>query len=101
MKPALARGLDEASLQALADLFQHLSDPRRLRLLLILSKGEHAVGGLAAALGVTISAVSHQLQTLRHARLVACRREGKKILYHLDDAHVEQLVRMGREHVEE
>ncbi|HBL16632.1 MAG: hypothetical protein A2X36_16760 [Elusimicrobia bacterium GWA2_69_24] len=101
MKPTLARGLDEASLQDLADLFQHLSDPRRLRLLLILSKGEHAVGELSAALGVTISAVSHQLQTLRQARLVACRREGKRILYHLDDVHVEQLVRMGREHVEE
>jgi ArsR family transcriptional regulator, lead/cadmium/zinc/bismuth-responsive transcriptional repressor len=88
-------------LQSLADLFHHLSDPRRLQLLLILAKGEHAVSDLAAHLGVTVSAVSHQLQTLRQARLVAYRREGKNCYYHLIDDHVRQLVRLGRIHVQE
>lgn len=88
-------------LQSLADLFQHLSDPRRLQLLLILAHGEHAVGELADHLGVTLSAVSHQLSTLRRARLVAYRREGKTCFYRLNDAHVSALVRLGREHVQE
>jgi ArsR family transcriptional regulator, lead/cadmium/zinc/bismuth-responsive transcriptional repressor len=96
-----ARASEPELLQALADLFHHLSDPRRLQLLLILARGEHAVGELAERLGVTLSAVSHQLNALRRARLVASRREGQKVLYHLIDEHVELLVRMGREHVTE
>ncbi len=96
-----ARRPPAGRLQALADLFQHLSDPRRLRLLLILARGEHAVGELAAQVGVTSSAVSHQLRGLRQARLVACRREGQQVRYRLCDAHVEALVRLGGEHVAE
>jgi ArsR family transcriptional regulator, lead/cadmium/zinc/bismuth-responsive transcriptional repressor len=88
-------------LQALADLFKHLSDPRRLQLLLWLEQGEHSVCDLALRLGVTVSAVSHQLQTLRRARLVAFRRAGKICFYRLIDAHVHQLVKLGREHVRE
>jgi ArsR family transcriptional regulator, lead/cadmium/zinc/bismuth-responsive transcriptional repressor len=95
------RPITAARLQALADLFQHLSDPRRLQLLLILARGEHGVCDLAEHLGVTPSAVSHQLQTLRHARLVAFRRQGKTCFYRLIDGHIEQLVSLGREHVSE
>ncbi len=98
---SVRRPPQDGRLQALADLFQHLSDPRRLQLLLLLAHGEHAVGDLAAHLGVTSSAVSHQLQTLRRARLVAYRRDGKTCYYRLSDDHVEQLVRLGREHVAE
>jgi len=86
-------------LPKLADLFHHLSDPRRLQLLLLLARREHAVSELAGLLRVTPSAVSHQLQTLRQARLVAKRREGKTAYYHLDDDHVRLLVEMAREHV--
>jgi ArsR family transcriptional regulator len=93
--------IQEHLIQPLADLFQHLSDPCRLRLLLALAHGEHPVGGLAKHLGVTSSAVSHQLQILRQARLVAFRREGQMIYYSLSDDHVKQLVIMGREHVME
>jgi len=88
-------------LQALADLFHHLSDPRRLQLLLYLSRGEHSVGELAGHLGVTVSAVSHQLQTLKRARLAACRRDGKTIYYRLNDDHVKDLIKLGREHATE
>ncbi len=91
----------EQLVPTLAELFHHLSDPCRLKLLLILSQGEHAVGTLAAHLGVTSSAISHQLKTLRQARLVAFRREGQTLYYRLDDNHVKQLVDMGREHVME
>jgi DNA-binding transcriptional ArsR family regulator len=88
-------------LQTLADLFKHLSDPRRLQLLLLLEQGEHSVCDLAGRLGVTVSAVSHQLQTLRRARLVAFRRAGKVCFYRLIDAHVQSLINLGREHVRE
>jgi DNA-binding transcriptional ArsR family regulator len=70
-------------------------------LLLLLEQGEHSVCELAGMLGVTVSAVSHQLQTLRRARLVAFRREGKLCHYRLIDNHVHQLVSLGREHVSE
>lgn len=83
----------------LADLFDHLGDPSRLKLLLLLGEREHAVSELARRLGLTISAVSHQLQTLRRARLVSQRRDGKSILYRLNDDHVGQLIRLGQEHV--
>jgi ArsR family transcriptional regulator len=89
------------TLQDLADLFKHLSDPRRLQLLLTLAEREPSVGQLAEILGVTSSAVSHQLQTLRRARLVAHRREGKTVYYRLIDDHVHQLVGVGLEHVTE
>ena len=94
-------GPDETTLEMLADLFKHLSDPRRLQLLLLLAQEEHPVGELAGLLGVTPSAVSHQLQNLRRARLVAHRREGKTVFYRLIDDHVRQLVEVGHEHVVE
>jgi ArsR family transcriptional regulator, lead/cadmium/zinc/bismuth-responsive transcriptional repressor len=98
---SLARVRADDLLQPLADLFQHLSDPRRLQLLLILARGEHAVSELALHLGVTVSAVSHQLQTLRLARLVSYRREGRTCYYHLIDDHVRKLITLGREHAAE
>ena len=93
--------LDNETLELLADLFKHLSDPRRLQLLLTLAQKEHSVGELAQVLGVTPSAVSHQLQTLRLARLVANRRDGKTVFYRLIDDHVHRLVELGKEHVSE
>jgi ArsR family transcriptional regulator len=92
---------DKDHLQVLADLFKHLSDPRRLNLLLCLSHAEHSVCILAKHLGVTVSAVSHQLQTLRRARLVSFRREGKVCFYRLNDNHVHKLIQTAREHVNE
>lgn len=100
-KTGTPRPKSREHLQSLADLFKHLSDPRRLQLLLLLEQKEHTVCGLAAQLGVTVSAVSHQLQTLRQARLVAFRREGKECFYRLIDGHVHALVSLGSEHVRE
>ncbi len=83
----------------LAGIFRALGDPSRLRLLHILHGGERCVKDLACQLGITPSAVSHQLRLLRGLRLVRYRRDGKHIYYALDDDHVHSLIREGLDHV--
>jgi len=83
----------------LANLFSALSDPNRIRIISALLAKELSVGSLAESLGMSESAVSHQLRGLRHMRLIRGRREGRQIFYSLADAHVEQLFRMGLDHV--
>lgn len=85
---------------ALVDLFKVLGDGTRLQLLAVLQAGELAVGELAATVGMTDSAVSHQLRVLRQAGVVRTRREGKSILYALDDHHVIGLLEQARRHAE-
>src|SRR5687768_13018659 len=87
--------------RSIADMFAALGDPTRLRLLLALSAGELCVGDLALILGVSASAVSHQLRGLKTLRLVRPRRDGKMILYSLDDDHIFSLLKMGIEHAGE
>src|SRR5688500_6747501 len=86
---------------ALADIFKVLGDPTRVRILDVLSRGEQCVCRLAALLGMTESAISHQLRLLRNTRIVRARREGRLIYYSLDDKHVLTLFRQGLRHVEE
>jgi ArsR family transcriptional regulator, lead/cadmium/zinc/bismuth-responsive transcriptional repressor len=86
---------------ALADIFKVLGDPTRVRILDVLSRGELCVCHLAGLLGLTESAVSHQLRLLRNTRVVRSRREGRLIYYALDDKHVLTLFRQGLRHVEE
>lgn len=93
--------LDDKTIQALTDIFQVLGDPTRLRMLEALSHEEKCVGDLAAHLGLTESAVSHQLRLLRSARVVRGRREGRMVYYALDDRHVLALFRQGLRHVQE
>lgn len=83
----------------LADLFGTLSDPSRLRIIDSLLGGERSVGGIASLLGMTESAVSHQLRRLRVMRLVRLRKAGRQVFYALDDDHVARLFEMGLEHV--
>lgn len=85
--------------RVLADTFKVLSHPTRLKILDALARDEFCVCDLAALLGASVSAVSHQLRLLRVQRLVRSRREGKRIYYALDDAHVRQLYAAGLEHV--
>ena len=85
----------------LADMFAAFGDATRLKLLHALSGGELCVGDLAALLGVSASAVSHQLRGLRALRLVRGRRDGKMTLYSLDDEHVLALLNVGLEHARE
>ncbi len=86
--------------ESLVDLFKVLGDGTRLQLLAVLQAGELSVGELAATVGMTDSAVSHQLRTLRQAGVVRHRREGKSILYALDDHHVMSLLEQARRHAE-
>jgi ArsR family transcriptional regulator len=83
----------------LAALFAALGDPTRLRIVAALAAAELCVCDLAATLGLSESAVSHQLRHLRQLGLVRSRREGRLVYYALDDEHVATLFRHGSEHV--
>ena len=85
----------------LAETFRALGDPTRVRILDALSHGELCVCDLAALVGMTESAVSHQLRPLRNLRLVKPRREGRMVFYALDDRHIISLFRQGLRHVQE
>jgi DNA-binding transcriptional ArsR family regulator len=93
--------LTPETIQGVADLFRLLADPTRVRLVDALSHGERCVCDLATLVGLSESAVSHQLRLLRAARLVRVRRTGRQAFYSLDDHHVLALVRDTRRHVEE
>ncbi len=84
----------------LARTFQALSDPTRVRLISALTNAELCVCDLAAVLGMSQSAVSHQLRSLRDLRLVKSRRLGREIFYTLDDDHIRELYELGLKHVQ-
>ncbi len=90
---------DDATAADLAALFGALGDPTRIRLLTVLVDGALCVCDLVAALGMTQSAVSHQLRHLRALGVVRARREGKNVWYTLDDDHVRDLLALGMVHV--
>ncbi len=79
---------DENILIDLGELFKVFGDSTRIKILFALHDGEKSVGSLADELGMTASAVSHQLKILKDSRLVRARRDGKQIFYALDDDHV-------------
>ncbi|MBQ9648470.1 MAG: winged helix-turn-helix transcriptional regulator [Oscillospiraceae bacterium] len=85
----------------LASLLKLFGDPTRVRLLHALELRELCVCDLAALLGVTKSAVSHQLKMLRLSNLVKFRREGQVVYYSLADGHVRAILEMGFEHIRE
>jgi DNA-binding transcriptional ArsR family regulator len=89
------------AVQGLADTFSALGDPTRVRILDVLSHGELCVCDLAAVLGLSQSAVSHQLRLLRGIRLVKPRREGRVVFYSLDDQHIISIFKQTLQHVEE
>lgn len=90
--------LDLETADLIATTFKGLADPTRLRLLSILLEGETCVSCLAEETGISQSAVSHQLRILRNLRFVSFRREGKNIIYKIDDEHIEGLYRLALEH---
>lgn len=89
------------AVQGLADTFSALGDPTRVRILDALSHGELCVCDLAAVLGLSQSAVSHQLRLLRGMRLVRPRRDGRIVFYSLDDQHIMSIFKQTLQHVEE
>lgn len=90
---------DDDRLFDLADLFRVFGDSTRVRILYALFESELCVCDLSELLGLTQSAVSHQLRTLKDAKLVRARREGKSMFYALDDDHVRQILSVGLEHL--
>lgn len=101
VRAARAARADGSEIDALAETFQVLASPTRLRLIEALTRGEMCVCDLAAVSGVSQSAVSHHLRMMRALRLVRYRKESRMAYYRLDDAHIEAVFRMGLEHVRE
>jgi DNA-binding transcriptional ArsR family regulator len=93
--------LTDTSASSLAETFKVLGDVTRVRILDAISKTELCVGDIAELLGLSESAVSHQLRLLRGQRLVRPRRAGQMIFYALDDHHIVKLFAQGLEHVQE
>lgn len=92
---------EEGLLYDLAELFKVFGDSTRIRILYALSASEMCVCDIAALLGMTQSAISHQLRILKSARLVKNRKAGKVVFYTLDDSHVADMFAQGLEHVKE
>jgi len=93
--------LTAAHVQSVADTFRVLGDPTRVRILDALGEGELCVQALASRIGISESAVSHQLRLLRTMRLVRVRREGRLAFYAVDDDHILELLRQAQTHVQE
>lgn len=91
----------EETLYDLAELFKVFGDTTRIKIICALYESEMCVCDIAALLNMTQSAVSHQLRTLKAARLVKFRREGKSVYYSLDDEHIMRIFNEGLNHVNE
>jgi len=92
---------DEGVMYDLAELFRMFADSTRVKILYVLFEKELCVGDIGDALGMTQSAISHQLRVLKQAKLVKFRRSGKTLYYSLADDHVRTIIGMGMEHLAE
>ena len=92
---------DDEILYDLAELFKVFGDSTRIKILYALSERELCVCDISELLGVSQTAISHQLRVLKGSKLVKYRREGKNVFYSLDDDHVRSIINQGMEHVEE
>ena len=90
---------DEEMLYDLADLFKVFGDTTRIKILYALMGTELCVADIADLIGATQSAVSHQLRTLKQARLVKFQRDGKNVIYALSDDHVYTMLAQGMTHI--
>ena len=98
---ARQQAIPEPEMERLALTYRVLGDPTRLKIIFALAEGEMCVCDLAAYLGLSESAVSHQLRRMREQSVVRSRREGQVLYYTLDDEHVADLLRIGLKHVRE
>ncbi len=93
--------IPDERLHRLAMIYRMLGDPTRLKILMALKQVEMCVCDMAAFLGISESAVSHQLRRLRETAMVKNRRDGQVLYYSLSDSHVETLLHVGVDHVNE
>ncbi|MGA1846254.1 ArsR/SmtB family transcription factor [Deferribacter abyssi] len=91
--------ISEKDIEALSGLFKVLGDQTRIKILSVLKDNELCVNEISEKLNLSVSAISHQLNTLKIAKLVKSRREGKNIYYSLDDDHVNILFKNALEHI--
>ena len=96
---AKAEAVGEKELQRLALTYKIMGDSTRLKIILALRGGEMCVCDIAAYVGLSESAISHQLRRLRDLSLVSSRRDGQILYYSLDDEHVSNLIEIGLEHL--
>lgn len=92
---------EEEMLYDLADFFKVFGDSTRIKILYVLLQSEMCVCDIAQTLGMTQSAISHQLRMLKQMKLVEYRREGKTVFYSLADSHIETIINQGMEHINE
>ena len=92
---------DEDALCDLAEFFKIFADSTRIKILYVLLDGEMCVCDIWQSLGLTQSAVSHQLRILKQMRLVKYRKEGKTVYYSLSDRHIQSILSQGFEHIME
>ena len=101
VKRIIENQLEEDVLDELEALFKTFGDSTRIKILYVLHEGEMCVCDIASVLGMTQSAISHQLRVLRQMRLVKAKRAGKEVYYALADDHVKTIISMGIEHISE
>ena len=92
--------ITDAQSAGLAALFSALSDPSRVRILSTLLESELSVQDIAGQVGLSHSAVSHQLRSLRQMRIVRAQKRGRQVFYALDDSHVSDLLLRGLDHIQ-
>lgn len=93
--------LSDEEIFDLAELFKVFGDSTRMKIINALMKQDLCVCYIALITNSTPSAISHQLRVLKQAKLVKYRKEGKSVIYSLDDEHVKEIFEKGREHIEE
>ena len=93
---------EEETVLEVADFFDALGNPTRLKILLALMEaGELCTCDLSAITKLSVSAISHQLRILKDRKIVAYRKDGKNVFYRLDDEHIKEILRIGLEHMSE
>ena len=104
-QPAVDRVMEEMPMEEtlydLAELFKVFGDTTRIKILYVLFESEMCVCDIAQLLGMTQSAISHQLRILKQSRLIKFRREGKTVFYSLADNHVRTIIGQGSDHLAE
>lgn len=101
LKEMRQRSPTDQQINQLAGFFKLFGDTTRVKILYALSGGELCVFEIAELVSMTQSATSHQLKVLKDAKLIGSRREGKTIIYFLDDDHVKKIIDCGFEHITE
>lgn len=92
---------EEEIIKELADFYKVFGDATRIKILYVLLQSELCVCDLAEVVGMTQSAVSHQLRMLKQMKLVKNRRDGKTVYYSLADGHIQTILSQGMEHIAE